>query len=226
MVLQAVLFDFNGTIINDEPIHRLMLDELMLGENLRPKPQIYRRLCLGKSDRTAIPDLMASQGLTVDEGQLQKLLAKKTAAYRKYLANLTEMPIYEGLRENLTAWQTAGLKLAIVTGAVGAEVDLVLDRSDLRQYFSLIIASEDVTVGKPAPEGYLLAAQRLGVEPQECLAIEDTLIGLQAAKAAQIPVVGIANTYPLHMLQRQANWAVDCFADLELERIQENYAQV
>jgi beta-phosphoglucomutase len=223
MPLQAVLFDFNGTIINDEPIHRQLLDALMLGENLRPKPHTYRRICLGKSDRACLPALLASYGQSIDEPQLQKLLAQKTASYQKYLANLTEMPIYAGLREILADWQLAGLPMAIVTGAVRAEVELVLERSHLRQYFDLIIASEDVRLGKPAPDGYLLAAQRLGIAPQNCLAIEDTLVGLQAAKAAQIPVVGIANTYPLHMLQRRANWVIDCFEDLELPRIQASY---
>ena len=81
--------------------------------------------------------------------------------------------------------------------------------------------------GKPAPDGYLLAVERLkelypntNLQPSDCLAIEDTPAGIQAAKQAGIAVVGVANTYPFHMLQRQANWTVDYLRDLEIERVQ------
>ncbi|HEY9805293.1 MAG TPA: HAD family phosphatase, partial [Candidatus Obscuribacterales bacterium] len=85
---------------------------------------------------------------------------------------------------------------------------------------------------KPEPDGYLLAVERLNqqhpelnLQASECLAIEDTPAGIQAAKRAGIPVVGVANTYPFHMMQRQANWAVDYLSDLELERVQQVYSQ-
>jgi beta-phosphoglucomutase len=121
--------------------------------------------------------------------------------------------------------QSAGLQLAIVTGAMRAEMDAVLRQSGLIERFTTIVACEDVNSGKPSPSGYLLAADRLQLKPQECLAIEDTFPGLQAAKAANIPVVGIAHTYPFYMMQRLSNWAVDCFVDLELERIQYTYGE-
>ena len=96
------------------------------------------------------------------------------------------------------------------------------------QYFSVIISGDDITTSKPEADGYKLAIQKLNIahpqlnlQPKECLAIEDTPPGITAAKRAGIQVVGIANTYPFHMLQRQANWTVDYFTDLEWERIQE-----
>jgi beta-phosphoglucomutase len=225
MPLKAVLLDFNGTIINDEPIHRQLIDELLLAENLRPAPSNYRQICLGKSDRACLLELLADQGRSIDDIQLQKLLVKKSAAYQQRLAAITELPIYSDLIDFLDDAQSAGLQLAIVTGALRSEVDAVLQQSGLTARFSTIVACEDVTAGKPAPTGYLLAADRLQMRPQECLAIEDTFPGLLAAKAANIPVVGIAHTYPFHMMQRLSNWAVDCFADLELQRIQYTYGE-
>jgi beta-phosphoglucomutase len=225
MPLKAVLLDFNGTIINDEPLHRELIDELLLAENLRPAPKNYRQICLGKSDRACLLELLADQGRSIDDIRLQRLLSNKTTAYQQRLAATTELPIYSDLIDFLDAAQAAGLQLAIVTGAMRAEVDAVLRRSGLTDRFTTIIAGEDVSAGKPAPAGYLLAADRLQIRPQECLAIEDTFPGLAAAKAANIPVVGIAHTYPFHMMQRLSNWAVDCFADLELERIQTTYGQ-
>jgi beta-phosphoglucomutase len=225
MPLKAVLLDFNGTIINDEPIHRQLIDELLLAENLRPAPSNYRQICLGKSDQACLLELLADQGRSINELQLQKLLTKKTAAYQQRLVDMTELPIYDDLVNFLDESQSAGLQLGIVTGAMRLEVDAVLSLCGLTDRFTTIIACEDVNSGKPSPAGYLLAADRLQVSPQECLAIEDTFPGLQAAKAANIPVVGIAHTYPFHMMQRLSNWAVDCFADLELQRIQYTYGE-
>jgi beta-phosphoglucomutase len=223
MALQAVLFDFNGTIINDEPIHRQLIDDLLLSENLRPAAKSYRNICLGKTDRACLLDLFAEQGRSVNDLQLQKILVRKAQAYQHFLATLPELPIYPDLVDLLAQLQSAGMQLGIVTGALRGEVETVLKQSGLLDRFAVIVACEDVPTSKPAPDGYLLAAAQLNLQPQECLAIEDTFTGIQAAQAAHIPVVGIAHTYPFHMLQRRADWAVDCFADLELQRIQYTY---
>ncbi len=223
MPLQAVLFDFNGTIIDDEAIHHQLIDELLISENLRPTGKAHRRLCLGKSDRTALLDIFREQDRSVDEKQMQKLLARKSAAYQQRLSELEEIPIYADLVDFLDNLELAGLLLGVVTGSTRAGVEMVLAKTGLTQRFKVIVTAEDVTQGKPAPHGYLLAAQQLGVNPQHCLAIEDTFPGLLAAKAAGMSAIGIAHTYPFHMIQRRANWAVDCFADLEIQRIQETY---
>ncbi|MFO5528864.1 MAG: HAD family hydrolase, partial [Cuspidothrix sp.] len=95
-----------------------------------------------------------------------------------------------------------------------------------------IVSGDDITSSKPSPEGYLLAVERmnqvypeLNLQPDECLVIEDTLAGVQAAKRAQMQVVGLANTYPFHMLQRQANWTIDYLIDLDLQRVQEVFLE-
>jgi beta-phosphoglucomutase len=223
MALQAVLFDFNGTIINDEPIHRQLIDDLLLSENLRPAAKSYRNICLGKTDRACLLDLFAEQGRSVNDMQLQKILVRKAQAYQQFLATLAELPIYPDLADFLEQLQSAGMQLGIVTGALRVEVETVLKQCGLLDRFQVIVTCEDVPTSKPAPDGYLLAAAQLKLQPRECLAIEDTFTGIKAAQAAQIPVVGIAHTYPFHMLQRRADWAVDCFADLELQRIQYTY---
>jgi beta-phosphoglucomutase len=168
-------------------------------------------------------DIFQEQDRSLDEAQLQKLLDRKSVSYQQKLSELAEIPIYSDLPDFLDSLEAIDLQLAVVTGSTRAGVELVLTKTGLDQKFQTVITAEDVTQGKPAPEGYLLAANRLGVKPENCLAIEDTFSGLLAARAALIPAIGIAHTYPFHMLQRRANWAVDCFADLEIQRIQETY---
>lgn len=231
MTLKAVLFDFNGVIINDEPIHEQLIEQILLEENLRPKRGEYRQVCLGRSDRVCISELLSRRSRVVTESYLQQLISRKANAYQERLDRLEKLPIYPALEEFILKVQAAGLKMAVVSGALRSEIELVLSRANLAQYFASIVSGDEITTSKPEPDGYLLAVERLDrlfpafdLQPSECLAIEDTPAGITAAKRAGIQVVGVANTYPFHMMQRQANWAVDFLSDLELERIQEVFS--
>ncbi len=226
MTLKAILFDFNGVIINDEPIHEELIADLLLGENLRSQPGEFAEICLGRSDRACIWELLSRRGRVLSEADLDRLLANKSTAYKAKLAAIEELPSYPGLEELIEKFSEADLKLAVVSGALRSEVELVLDRLNLRRYFPIIVTGDDITTSKPKPDGYLLAVKQLNqanpdldLQPENCLAIEDTFAGIQAAKAAGISVVGVAHTYPFHMLQRQANWAIDYLRDLELDRV-------
>ncbi|MEM7712529.1 MAG: HAD family phosphatase [Cyanobacteria bacterium P01_A01_bin.68] len=230
-MIKAVIFDFNGVIINDEPIHQQLIEEILLEENLVLKPGEYQQTCLGRSDRACLRDLLASRGRVADEDYLTKLQQKKAQSYVEQIENLEELPLYSGLDDFIFKIRSSNLKLAIASGAIRKEIDLVLERAKLAEYFKIVVAADDITTSKPKPDGYLLTIERLNQEypelnlqPSECLAIEDTLAGIQAAKAAGMKVVGVANTYPFHMLQRQSNWTVDYLNELELDRIQEFYS--
>ncbi|WP_254721747.1 HAD family hydrolase [Kovacikia minuta] len=139
-----------------------------------------------------------------------------------------KLPIYPGLADFIFNLRAAKVKLAVVSGAIRSEIEQVLQRAQLREYFSVIVSGDENIPGKPAPDGYLMAIERLNQQYPDlqltswnCLAIEDTFSGIEAAKRAGIPVVGVANSYPFHMLQRRANWTVDYLSDLELERVQQ-----
>ncbi len=227
MALKAVLFDFNGVIVNDESIHQELIDEILLGENLRPSESEYREVCLGRSDRACLGDILFRRGRVVSEDYLTKLIKSKAKAYQQRLEQLENLPIYPDLKDFLAQIQARGLPMAVVTGALRVEAELVLNRAGIAPYFRAIIAGDDLKASKPEPDGYLLAVERLNrqdfnwqLQPSDCLAIEDTPAGIQAAKRAGIQVVGVANTYPFHILQRQANWAVDYLWELELERVE------
>ncbi len=232
MVLKAVLFDFNGVIINDEAIHERLIEQLLIEENLRLNPGEFARVCLGRSDRACLTELLASRGRVATEDYLMDLMQRKARAYQRELDTIEKLPIYPGLADLMFNLRAAQLKLAVVSGALRSEIELVLQKAQLAAYFQVIVAGDDIVTSKPESDGYLLAVERLNqqfldlnLQPSECLAIEDTPAGIQAAKQAEIPVVGVANTYPFHMMQRQANWAVDYLSDLELDRVQAVYAK-
>lgn len=226
MVLKAVLFDFNGVIIKDEAIHRELNDELLLAENLPPQGKEFWKICVGRSDRAALKELLKLRGRFVTEEYLDKLISKKAIAYRQKLEQLETLPIYPDVSQFIEQMFNSGYKLAVVTGAIRSEVEFILKQGKLGLFFDAIVAGDDISESKPDPEGYLLAIDRLNklypdlnLLPSECLAIEDTFAGIEAVKAAGVQAVAIANTYPFHMLQRRANWTIDRFEDLEFDRL-------
>ncbi|MEM9538284.1 MAG: HAD family phosphatase [Cyanobacteria bacterium P01_E01_bin.42] len=231
MTLKAILFDFNGTIINDERIHKKLVYQIMIEENLRPVSGEYREVCLGKCDRIGLRELLSRRGRVVPESHLEGLIRKKSAAYQQKLTTLETLPIYSGAIAFLQQLKEADIFLGMVTGAVRSDVDFVLERANMGEYFNIFVTGDEINTSKPDPYGYLLAIERinrqfphLDVKPENCLAIEDSPAGIEAAKRAKIQAIGIAHSYPFHMIQRQANWAVDSFEEIELERLQKFFA--
>ena len=233
MTLKAVLFDFNGVIVNDELLHEQLIEQVLLEENLLLKPGEYHEFCLGKSDRACLKDILIQRGRCVNEGYLEQLIKSKTLAYQKQLENIEELPIYSNTVDFIAQVSRAELKMAVVTGAIRTEVELVLNKANLANYFQVIVGGDNVKESKPKPDAYLLAVdilnqkcQGINLKPSECLVIEDTFPGIEAAKLAGMSVVGVAHTYPFHILQRLANWCVDDLSDLELDRVQKVYQEV
>jgi HAD superfamily hydrolase (TIGR01509 family) len=159
---------------------------------------------------------------------MTQLLTRKAQGYILELEKLEKLPLYPGIEEVIFQIRDHDLKLGLVSDTLSLEIETVLTSAKLAEYFSVIVSGNDISSHKPNPEGYLLAVARinqvypeLNLQPHECLVIEHTPVGIQAAKKAQMQVVGVANTYPFHMLQRQANWTIDYLIDLDLQQVQE-----
>jgi len=232
MSLQVVLFDFNGVIINDEPIHRELINEILISENLPPNPSDYNECCLGRNDRACLLDLLQRRGRAINERSLAPLIARKAEGYRKKLDALDTLPIYPGVEDLIYKARVARLRLGLVTGALRSEAEWILERANLLSYFEVLVTGDEVQQSKPNPEGYLRAVERfnqldpsLQLSPQNCLVIEDTPAGILAGHNAGMQVVGVANTYPFHMIQRQADWTVDYLHELELDRVRGVFEQ-
>ncbi|MEM9213123.1 MAG: HAD family phosphatase [Cyanobacteria bacterium P01_F01_bin.150] len=225
--LKAVIFNFNGVIINDEALHQALLEKVLLEENIQLRFGEYREVGLGKSDRACFDNFLTSRGRAFTDATLDLLVQRKSQYYQNEITTLTPLPIYSGVEDIIFRFRALQLPLAIVSEAGRREIQIVLDRSGLATHFSVIVDGEDIPLNKPDPTGLLMAMEQLnrsfptlGLEPSNCLVIEDTPAGIEAAKRAGMTVVGVANTYPYHMIQRQANWAVDYLNELELDRIQ------
>jgi beta-phosphoglucomutase len=232
MALKAVLLDFNGVVINDEVIHERLIQDLLLEENLCPNPQDLSDCCLGRSDATCLSDLLARQGRTVSDAYLDKLLTRKAERYQKELLSLAQLPLYPGIDDLIYQVRAAQLKLAIVSGARRSEIETVLSLVDWGEHVGVVISADDLPMGvsKPAPDGYLMAVEQLNrqftdlaLQPAECLAVEDSFAGIEAAKQAGVPVLGVAHTYPYQMIHRRATWVIDHLYELSLDWLKTYY---
>ncbi|NET52853.1 MAG: HAD family phosphatase [Merismopedia sp. SIO2A8] len=152
MTLKAVLFDFNGVIIKDEAIHQQLIEEIIIAENLRPCPDEYREVCLGRSDNACLQDLLKRRGRFVKENYLSELIARKTQAYQRQLETMEELPLYQGLEDLIDKIRLAQLPMGIVSGALHHEIELVLERLELAQYFTVIVSGDDLNASKPEPD--------------------------------------------------------------------------
>jgi len=232
MALKAVLLDFNGIVINDEALHCELFQELLLDENLRPDPSAYAEVCLGRSDRACLQDLLARRGRVVTPEYLDKLIQRKTDRYIQRLEQLDALPLYIGLDDLMYKIRAAHLTVVVVSGAARREIEWVLERANLAEHITAIVAGDDLPASgsKPAPDGYLLGVERLNQQqpdhpltPAHCLAIEDSFAGLAAAKAAGVPVMGVAHSFPYQMVHRRADWVVDRLSEIDFEWLARAY---
>ena len=218
----AVLFDFNGVLVDDEDVHFEAFRRVLAVPGVTIAHDVYRRY-LGYDDRGTIVALLAHYGrrADVDEDDLARLVARKQASYAELAGEHPRLGF--GARALVRALRDAGVPLAIVSGARRAEIDAVLDGSELGGCFTAVVAAEDVARGKPDPEGYRLALARLEAAAGARLAgvaIEDAPAGLQAARAAGLRCIGLATTCPAAELAG-ADEIVASLAALDVRRLVE-----
>ena len=204
MTPAAVVFDFNGTLSDDEPIMYAVYAE-MFAEHGRPltEQQYYDELA-GHTEEEIL-----RRWLGRDDPEL---VAERIARYLA-LAGGGDT-IYEGVREAVR-YAAERVPVAIVSGAALEEIAPLVEAAGLSAQIPVIVAADHVADGKPHPEGYLRAAELLGVAPEEMLAFEDTGVGVASAKAAGLRCVGITRTLGAERLAE----ADELIPELDLESV-------
>ncbi|MEW6246845.1 MAG: HAD family phosphatase [Nitrospirota bacterium] len=194
--LKAVLFDFDGVLADTEPLHFRMFQRVLADSGLTLTAPDYAARYLGLTDEACFVAVYAAQGLSVSEELLAQLVRRKTELMQDALR--ADPGIMPGVTE--FARKLSGrYRLAVVSGALREEIRLCLEQAGLLEAFEHITAAQDVKNGKPAPEPYLHALRRLArtapLIGSECFAIEDSLHGIRAARAAGMRCLAVATTY-------------------------------
>jgi beta-phosphoglucomutase len=178
----AILFDFNGVIVDDEPQHCEALIATLAEDGFTLDRDTYYREYLGFDDRECFRFTYAHMGRPTDEPALLQAIERKNVHYERAIRG--SLRLVPGAEDFIESAALDGFQLAIVSGALRREIELVLDLSGLRPHFSEIVAAEDVSACKPDPAGYNFALAALRIAPRRCMVIEDSLPGLAAARAA------------------------------------------
>jgi phosphoglycolate phosphatase len=199
--------DFNGVIINDEPLHFKAYQQILAGDGINITEEDYYR-CTGMDDRSFVREQYRIAGKELNDEKIRDISMQKTTVWRSLVDK--EIPLFENV-ENFIRKSEKRFALCIVSMAKREEIEHVLDHSRLTDCFSSIISAEDVSHHKPNPECYIKGFQKLdtmrsgqGHYPlvhRECLVIEDTPQGVQAGKKAGMKVLAVTNTFDEKILR-------------------------
>lgn len=201
--MRAIIFDFDGVIADTEPLHFEGLRRTLAGIGIDLSETDYYANYLGFDDRGCILEALRVNRRPADSSLVHELMRKKAAAY---LASIRDhLVIFPGVVPFVEE-ASATCPIAIASGALRPEIELILEEAGIRKAFGHITSAEDVTRGKPDPEPFLHALAGLSrrhaapIAPAECLVIEDSLPGIRAAKAAGMKVLAVANTHTIQDL--------------------------
>jgi beta-phosphoglucomutase len=219
-MLRAVIFDFDGVITDSESLHLRAFNKVLAQHNIEITEEVYYREYLGFTDRDCFESVAGKNNLVLDSEQIANLIKQKNKIFDELARN--EATIFEGVPEFLQMLTDNKIRRAICSGALLADIQPILEKSQLGHFFEEIVSADQIEKGKPDPEGFLLALNRLNKESQntvsadECVVIEDSHWGLEAAIAAGMHTVAITNTYDADQLSI-AEKIVERFSELTID---------
>jgi len=218
---EAVLFDFDGILVDSEPMHYRafieVLDPLGMGFPWKEYVEIY----MGFDDRDAFREAFRAKGIDLDDANLAKLVAAKSRAFQEGIRN--GVASYPGAVSMIESLHAAGRPLALCSGALRSDIDPILAQLGVARCFSVSISADDVRRSKPDPESYALAFARLSKRyatfltiPEKSVAVEDTPAGIRSAKGAGLRVLAVTNSYGAGELA-EADWIADSLESVRFE---------
>ena len=203
-MLRAVIFDFDGVITDSEILHFRSFNRVLAPFGAEITMKDYYKTYLGLTDIDCFNLLIREGHLKADTQKIEELVKQKNQIFNE-LAK-TEGKIIEGVQDFLKMLRQNNIPTAICSGALLAEIELILEDARLRHFFETIVSAEQVRKGKPSPDGFLLTLHKLNkgrqtpITGDQCVVIEDSYWGLAAAKAAGMHTVAVTNSYDAQQL--------------------------
>jgi HAD superfamily hydrolase (TIGR01509 family) len=213
--VRAAVFDFDGVLVDSEPLHFQATREALLPDGVDITTEEYYTSLIGYDDWGTLRQAFQTRGISPTPERLQAAAERKKVAFADSIVGVRFFP---GARELVRALG-AEIPLAIASGARREEIEAILRAGGLRDAFTAVVGAEDAPRTKPDPAPYLEAARLLephapGLVPAQCVAFEDTVAGVVAALGAGMKVVAVTTSYPAEKL-RSAHRVVDSLAALE-----------
>ncbi|MEJ5263976.1 MAG: HAD family phosphatase [Bacteroidales bacterium] len=210
-MIKAVIFDMDGVLVDNSKVH----DEtwqIICKKYGKPESAEKVKNIFGGTNKIFVEQLL---GIT-DPDEVQRIAIEKEALYREVFKSTIKAP--DGLVSVLFELRKRNIRLGVATSGPKENLDFVLDNLDIRHFFDALVEESQITHGKPHPEIYLKAAGLLGVIPQECIAIEDSIFGLQSAKSAGMKAIAITTSFSPEKLTL-ADKIINSFTELDPDEL-------
>lgn len=212
--LRVIIFDFNGVISDDESLHLEIFRRTLAELGIRISDRDYYEKYLGRDDRRCFQTALVEAGVDANRADIDRLISRKATYYLDAVA-AAGPPLFPGVAD-LVRNLSARYPLAVASGALRSEIDAVLSAAGIRDCFGAIVSSDDVTESKPHPQIFLRALEELNrtqekqtpIAPNECLVIEDSRSGVEAACRAGMRCLAVTTSFPAEALTA-ADWIVE-----------------
>lgn len=204
MQAEAVIFDFDGIIVDTEPLHYKSFQRVLAPLGLEFTWQEYVDTYIGFDDRDAFREAFKTNQKDLQPEELHSLISQKASVFQEVI--LDGVSAYPGVLELIQHLRATDIPLAICSGALRSDIEPILALLDLRDSFDIIISADDVASSKPDPECYqlafdkLIASRKRPIAKSSTIAIEDTPTGITAAKRAGLQVCAVSNSYSREFL--------------------------
>lgn len=199
-MIKAILMDFNGVIIDDEPIQMRAYAEVLKEDGIDLTEEMYYG-CLGMNDETFVRRVAEKAGKAISEDRIGPAIEAKTAKWKEIVDQ--GIPLFDGV-EDFIRRMSNSFEMGVVSMARAPEILYILDLTGLREYFSVVTTAEDVSSSKPDPECYRTGFRMIDrahsarngypITRRRCVVIEDAPQGIQSAKGARLNALGVTNT--------------------------------
>jgi HAD superfamily hydrolase (TIGR01509 family) len=203
----AFIFDMDGVLVDSNPTHKIALKQFCKKHGYDLSEKDLREKIYGRTNRDWLLNLFGK----LDDATIRAYAEEKEALFRELYVDIKPL---DGLRSFLERVEAAGIPKAIATSAPRANVDFTIIRTNISNFFPVILDDSFVTVGKPDPQIYLKSAATLGLPPAQCVVFEDSLSGVMAGKRAGCKVVGVTTTHTREELA-ETDMNIDNFEALD-----------
>lgn len=221
MKIRGMIFDFNGVLVDDEPLHFKAFQKVLEKNGLKLSWKEYYESYLAYDDKDFFLNYFQNQNQSLEPKTIASLIQSKS---QEYFSMVGEKPPVIHSSINFLKQLPPEIFLAIASGAAQKEIDFILKQIGILKRFSTIIAAEDVINGKPHPEGFQKALSGLqnyqpDLKPSEVVGIEDSYRGIPSVKAAGMKCIAIATTYSADRLC-EADLIIDSFTGWTIDRLE------
>ena len=199
--IQAVIFDFDGVIVDTEPIHYQAFQDVLAQYNIGFSWDEYVNIYMGFDDRDAFIECYKNKKKELGKEHLSNLIAQKAVSFQSIIQN--GVNAYPGVIDLINELHKSKIPMAICSGALKSDINPILEQFKIKDFFKIIVTAEDVTKSKPDPESYKITFEKLIqiydqniISKEYTAVIVDTPAGIQSALQNGLKIIAVTNSYP------------------------------